>query len=95
MKKKCPFRTVSTVPSGCVWKHTWNPVSCSLAPIKVKECLKEKFIYLVGDSMAHQWMEYFKSSINSMSLSKLLFISLSEPSFSFQGEKGVVVMRIK
>ncbi|XP_046493520.1 NXPE family member 4 isoform X2 [Equus quagga] len=65
-KKKCKFGMTSTIPSGHVWKDTWNPVSCSLAPIKMKECLRGKFIHLMGDSTIRQWMEYFKSSINTL-----------------------------
>lgn len=89
VKRQCKFGMASTIPSGHVWKDTWNPVSCSLAAIEMKECLRGKFIYLLGDSTIRQWMEYFKSSINSMSLSELLLTSLSETSFSFQGEKGI------
>ncbi|XP_039085158.1 NXPE family member 4-like [Hyaena hyaena] len=66
MKKKCEFGMASTVPGGHVWKDTWNPVSCSLAPIKMKECLRGKFIYLMGDSKIRQWMEYFKNSISTL-----------------------------
>nr|XP_015097700.2 NXPE family member 4 isoform X2 [Vicugna pacos] len=66
VQKKCKFGMTSTVPSGHVWKDTWNPVSCSLAPIEMKECLKGKFVYLLGDSTIRQWMEYFKSSINTL-----------------------------
>lgn len=87
MKKKCKFGKASTIPSGYVWKDTWNPISCSLAPVEIKQCLKGKFIYLMGDSTIRQWMEYFKGSIKSMPESKPLFISFSERSFSFQTEK--------
>lgn len=87
MKMKCKFGMASTIPSGHVWKDTWNPVSCRLAPIEMKECLRGKFMYLLGDSTIRQWMEYFKNSIKSMPQSKPLFIPLSETSFSFQGEK--------
>ncbi|XP_006731281.1 NXPE family member 4 isoform X1 [Leptonychotes weddellii] len=66
MKKKCKFGVASTIPGGHVWKETWNPVSCSLAPVKMKECLRGKFIYLMGDSTIRQWMEYFKNSINTL-----------------------------
>ncbi|XP_045653483.1 NXPE family member 4 [Ursus americanus] len=66
MKKKCKFGMASTIPGGHVWKETWNPVSCSLAPIKMKECLRGKFIYLMGDSTIRQWMEYFKNSISTL-----------------------------
>ena len=81
MKKKCEFGMASTIPGGHVWKDTWNPVSCSLAPIKMKECLRGNFIYLMRDSTICQWMEYFKNSISSMPQSKLLFISLKEITF--------------
>nr|XP_030693331.1 NXPE family member 4-like [Globicephala melas] len=66
MKKKCKFGMASTIPSGYVWKDTWNPVSCSLAPIEMKECLRGKFIHLMGDSTIRQWIEYFKSSIKTL-----------------------------
>uniref|UniRef100_A0A8C6QY57 Neurexophilin and PC-esterase domain family, member 4 n=1 Tax=Nannospalax galili TaxID=1026970 RepID=A0A8C6QY57_NANGA len=65
-KEKCKLSKVSTVPSGHVWKNTWNPASCSLAPIKMKECLRGKFIHLMGDSTIRQWIEYFKSNINTL-----------------------------
>ncbi|XP_062951749.1 NXPE family member 4-like [Cynocephalus volans] len=66
MKEKCKFGMTSTIPSGYVWKDTWNPVSCSLATVKKNECLRGKFMYLLGDSTIRQWMEYFKSSINTL-----------------------------
>lgn len=77
VKEKCKLGMVSAIPSGHVWKNTWIPASCSLAPIKMKDCLSGKFIHLMGDSTIRQWMEYFKSKVNSMSQYKL-FWSLSE-----------------
>lgn len=82
MKKKCEFGMAYTILGGHVWKDTWNPISCSLAPIKMKECQRGTFVYIMGESRIHQWMEYFK---NSMPRSKLLFISLKEITFYFKG----------
>ncbi|XP_050612799.1 NXPE family member 4 [Macaca thibetana thibetana] len=65
-KEKCKVGMTSTIPSGHVWRNTWNPVSCSLATVKMKECLRGKLIYLMGDSTIRQWMEYFKASINTL-----------------------------
>nr|XP_001088696.1 NXPE family member 4 [Macaca mulatta] len=65
-KEKCKVGMTSTIPSGHVWRNTWNPVSCSLATVKMKECLRGKLIYLMGDSTMRQWMEYFKASINTL-----------------------------
>ncbi|XP_047375046.1 NXPE family member 4-like isoform X3 [Sciurus carolinensis] len=66
LKEKCKLGMTSTVPSGHVWKGTWNPVSCRLTPVKMDECLRGKFIHLLGDSTIRQWIEYFKASINSL-----------------------------
>uniref|UniRef100_A0A8D2DNJ9 Neurexophilin and PC-esterase domain family member 4 n=1 Tax=Sciurus vulgaris TaxID=55149 RepID=A0A8D2DNJ9_SCIVU len=66
LKEKCKLGMTSTVPSGHVWKGTWNPVSCRLTPVKMDECLRGKFVHLLGDSTIRQWIEYFKSSINSL-----------------------------
>ncbi|XP_052615590.1 NXPE family member 4-like [Peromyscus californicus insignis] len=65
-KERCKLGKASAIPSGHVWKNTWIPASCSLAPIKMKDCLRGKFIHLMGDSTIRQWMEYFKSSINTL-----------------------------
>lgn len=83
-KQRCKLGMVPAIPSGYVWKNSWNPASCSLAPIKMKDCLRGKLIHLMGDSTLRQWMEYFKSKINSMSQYTLV-LSLSETMFSFQG----------
>ncbi|XP_048199842.1 NXPE family member 4 isoform X2 [Perognathus longimembris pacificus] len=66
VKEKCKLGVRWTIPSGHVWRDTWNPVSCYLAPIEMKDCLRGKSIYLIGDSTIRQWMEYFKSSINTL-----------------------------
>ncbi|XP_012865041.1 PREDICTED: NXPE family member 4 [Dipodomys ordii] len=66
VKEKCKPGTRLTIPSGHVWQNTWNPVSCSLAQVNMKDCLRGKFIYLIGDSTIRQWMEYFKSSIDTL-----------------------------
>nr|XP_045002339.1 NXPE family member 4 isoform X1 [Jaculus jaculus]XP_045002340.1 NXPE family member 4 isoform X1 [Jaculus jaculus]XP_045002341.1 NXPE family member 4 isoform X1 [Jaculus jaculus]XP_045002342.1 NXPE family member 4 isoform X1 [Jaculus jaculus]XP_045002343.1 NXPE family member 4 isoform X1 [Jaculus jaculus]XP_045002344.1 NXPE family member 4 isoform X1 [Jaculus jaculus]XP_045002345.1 NXPE family member 4 isoform X1 [Jaculus jaculus]XP_045002346.1 NXPE family member 4 isoform X1 [Jaculus jacu len=65
-KEKCKLGMVSTIPSGHVWKNIWNPVSCSLAPVKTKDCLRGKLIYLLGDSTIRQWIEYFKTTISTL-----------------------------
>ena len=87
MKKKYKFGMASSIPSGHIWKDTWNPVSYSWAPIEVKDCLRRKCIYLMGDFTICQWMEYFKGSINSMSQSKPLFMSFSKILFHFKEKK--------
>ncbi|XP_027622811.1 NXPE family member 4 isoform X2 [Tupaia chinensis] len=66
VKEKCKLGMTTTIPSGHVWNDKWNPASCSLAPVEMKECLRGKFIYLMGDSTIRQWMEYFKTNINTL-----------------------------
>ncbi|XP_006890861.1 PREDICTED: NXPE family member 4 [Elephantulus edwardii] len=64
--KKCKPEVMSAVPSGYVLEETWNPVSCGLTHIDMKECLRGKFIHLLGDSTVRQWMEFFKENINTL-----------------------------
>uniref|UniRef100_A0A8D2IFF8 NXPE C-terminal domain-containing protein n=1 Tax=Urocitellus parryii TaxID=9999 RepID=A0A8D2IFF8_UROPR len=63
---KCNSKCSCVCGGGHVWKETWHPVSCSLAPIKMNECLRGKSIHLLGDSTIRQWIEYFKSKINTL-----------------------------
>ncbi|XP_019063759.1 NXPE family member 4 isoform X2 [Fukomys damarensis] len=66
VKEKCKPGMLPTIPSGHAWKYTWYPVSCSLTPVSMKDCLRGKLIYLMGDSTIRQWMEYFKASLNTL-----------------------------
>nr|XP_012603474.1 NXPE family member 4 isoform X1 [Microcebus murinus] len=66
VKEKCKPGMTSTVPSGHVWKNTWNPASCSLATVEMNKCLRGKSVYLLGDSTVRQWMEHFKRSIRTL-----------------------------
>ncbi|KAM5245989.1 NXPE family member 4 [Ctenodactylus gundi] len=66
IKEKCKLGMTSTIPTGYAWKDTWNPVSCSLVPLKLEDCLRGKLVYLMGDSTLRQWIEYFKASINTL-----------------------------
>ncbi|XP_013011136.2 NXPE family member 4 isoform X1 [Cavia porcellus] len=68
VKEKCKPGLISTVPSGHVWKYTWNPVSCILTPVSMKDCLSGKLIYLLGDSTVRQWIEYFKTRMQTLRL---------------------------
>ncbi|XP_040833209.1 NXPE family member 4-like isoform X1 [Ochotona curzoniae] len=64
--EKCKFGMTSALPSGHVWKGMWKPASCSLAPVEMKECLRGKFIHLMGDSTIRQWMEYFQTNVHTL-----------------------------
>lgn len=66
VKEKCKFGMAATIPSGHVWKDTWNPVSCNLAPVEMRECLKGKFLLLLGDSTIRQWIEHFVSNMKTL-----------------------------
>uniref|UniRef100_A0A8C6ABC5 NXPE C-terminal domain-containing protein n=1 Tax=Marmota marmota marmota TaxID=9994 RepID=A0A8C6ABC5_MARMA len=86
LKEKCKPRMTSTIPSGHVWKKIWHPGPCSLAPIKMNECLRGKSIYLLGDSTVRQWIEYFKSNINICKLQHQLAKDLDRK-FNMQWKK--------
>ncbi|XP_062821370.1 NXPE family member 4-like [Anolis carolinensis] len=62
--QKCPLGMGSPSPSGFFWQNRWHPVLCDIPAFdnftrQLDTCLKGKQIYLMGDSTARQWIEYF------------------------------------
>ncbi|XP_072467150.1 NXPE family member 4-like [Notamacropus eugenii] len=68
--ERCKLEMKSSVPDGYVWKNTWNLFSCNLSQFQtetqIKDCLKGKLIYIIGDSTTRQWMMYFTENIKTL-----------------------------
>ncbi|XP_043557027.1 NXPE family member 3-like [Chiloscyllium plagiosum] len=49
-------------PSGFYYQDKWMSTTCNIrrfdTPAKIKECLRRKIVYLLGDSTMRQWFEY-------------------------------------
>ncbi|XP_043849623.1 NXPE family member 4-like [Dromiciops gliroides] len=68
--ERCKPGMRSSIPDAYVWNNTWNLDSCNLSQfqteIQIKDCLKGKLIYIIGDSTTRQWMMYFTKNIKTL-----------------------------
>uniref|UniRef100_A0A670KKR7 NXPE C-terminal domain-containing protein n=1 Tax=Podarcis muralis TaxID=64176 RepID=A0A670KKR7_PODMU len=66
----CKVGMRSPSPRGFVWQNQWHPVFCSMSAFhtldRINACLKQKIIYLLGDSTVRQWMEYLTKRVNTL-----------------------------
>lgn len=68
-QEKCKIGMVSPNPSGFRLRDTWRPLFCNLSSFPstdhVNSCLKDKMIYLMGDSTLRQWFLYLVNMLKS------------------------------
>ncbi|XP_069470622.1 NXPE family member 1-like [Ambystoma mexicanum] len=70
IEQKCKIGMKSPFPSGYFMQNVWKPSFCTLsskpALDQINGCLKNKSVYLMGDSTLRQWMEYFGSILETL-----------------------------
>ncbi|KAM5135054.1 LOW QUALITY PROTEIN: NXPE family member 4-like [Mantella aurantiaca] len=68
--EQCKIGMVPSFPSGFVLQNKWRPVFCRLANFTLHEqmytCLKDKIIYLMGDSTVRQWHLYLAKTFKGL-----------------------------
>ncbi|KAM5135057.1 NXPE family member 1-like [Mantella aurantiaca] len=68
--EQCKIGMVPPFPSGFVVQNKWKPVFCHLANFTLHEqmftCLKDKMIYLMGDSTVRQWYLYLANTFKGL-----------------------------
>ncbi|XP_069470621.1 NXPE family member 1-like isoform X2 [Ambystoma mexicanum] len=70
IEQKCKIGMKSPFPSGHFVQNVWKPSFCTLsskpALDQINGCLKNKSVYLMGDSTLRQWIEYFGSIMKTL-----------------------------
>jgi len=54
------------VPAGFYLKDVWKSFVCNTQPFsspQMGNCLKNKIVYLMGDSTTRQWFEYLERNV--------------------------------
>ncbi len=75
--EKCRPGLHTPVPAGFYLNDVWTSFVCSTRHFTTQtttECLKDKHIYMMGDSTMRQWFEFFVKEVPSEITSCLLFI---------------------
>ncbi|KAG3286587.1 NXPE family member 2 [Ictidomys tridecemlineatus] len=70
IKKKCQIGMKNPSPSGYTLERSWISAFCKQIKFNtmqdISDCLKMKFIYLLGDSTLRQWMNYFLKVVKTL-----------------------------
>ncbi|RXN12346.1 NXPE family member 3-like protein [Labeo rohita] len=64
--EKCRSGLTTPVPAGFYLKDVWKSFVCNtrqFSPEQIGSCLKNKIVYLMGDSTTRQWFEYFEKIV--------------------------------
>ncbi|XP_073698614.1 NXPE family member 3-like [Garra rufa] len=64
--EKCRSGLRTPVPAGFYVKDVWKSFVCNtrqFSPAQMANCLKNKIVYLLGDSTTRQWFEYFEQKV--------------------------------
>ncbi|KAL0153669.1 hypothetical protein M9458_051034, partial [Cirrhinus mrigala] len=64
--EKCRSGLTTPVPAGFYLKDVWKSFVCNtrqFSPKQMRNCLKNKIVYLMGDSTTRQWFEYFEKTV--------------------------------
>ncbi|XP_018081230.1 NXPE family member 4 isoform X2 [Xenopus laevis] len=73
--EKCGIGMKLEYPSGHFMNNVWIPHACSMKSNhnleELNACMQGKVIYILGDSTLRQWMLYFQSKLNDMTILNL------------------------
>ncbi|KAF4118175.1 NXPE family member 3-like [Onychostoma macrolepis] len=64
--EKCRTGMTTPVPAGFYLKDVWKSFVCNtrqFSPAQMANCLKNKIVYLMGDSTTRQWFEYLERTV--------------------------------
>ncbi|KAE8592193.1 hypothetical protein XENTR_v10018682 [Xenopus tropicalis] len=74
-KERCRIGMKLEYPSGHFMNNFWIPHACSMKTNhnleELNTCMQGKVIYIFGDSTLRQWMLYFRSKLNEMTVLNL------------------------
>uniref|UniRef100_A0A6I8Q2K9 Neurexophilin and PC-esterase domain family member 2 n=1 Tax=Xenopus tropicalis TaxID=8364 RepID=A0A6I8Q2K9_XENTR len=74
-KERCRIGMKLEYPSGHSMNNVWIPHACSMKTNhnleELNTCMQGKVIYILGDSTLRQWMLYFKSKLNELTVLNL------------------------
>ncbi|XP_069086433.1 NXPE family member 2-like isoform X2 [Pleurodeles waltl] len=92
----CQSRMRSGLPSGFFYRNVWNPLFCNMSRFKagseVNACLKEKTIYLMGDSTLRQWIFYFPKLVKTLKFLDLHGIGLHQTKMAVDVDRNLQII---
>ncbi|XP_066578557.1 NXPE family member 3 [Amia ocellicauda] len=94
-EQKCAPGLDTPVPAGFYFQDRWTSLVCSARSFSSAEqivgCLKDKQLYMMGDSTLRQWFEYLQTTVPTLKLMNLHTSGQSGPLLAVDTGNNVVL----
>ncbi|XP_053547159.1 NXPE family member 4-like [Bombina bombina] len=95
-KTKCKIGMKLEFPGGYFMKNVWYPRECTMITYPTTEdlnqCMKEKFIYMFGDSTLKLWMKYFQKKLKNMTMLNLYGDGWAKPLLGIDLKRNMKIL---
>ncbi|KAM3923000.1 NXPE family member 1-like [Leptodactylus fuscus] len=93
--RNCTIGMQYPFPSGYVLQNKWRPVFCNIPNITTQDqmyaCMKDKMVYLYGDSTVRQWFDYLANALKGLKTFNLHRPGLSSKLFAADYKKNILM----
>ncbi|XP_073669291.1 NXPE family member 3-like isoform X2 [Paramisgurnus dabryanus] len=91
---KCRSGLTTPVPAGFFFKDVWKSFVCNtqeFSPLQLGKCLKNKIVYLFGDSTTRQWFEYLEKKVPGLKRMNLHTPRTGGPLMAVELKNNIIV----
>ncbi|XP_073698616.1 NXPE family member 3-like [Garra rufa] len=92
--EKCRSGLRTPVPAGFYLKDVWKSFVCNtrqFSPAQMGNCLKNKIVYLMGDSTTRQWFEYFEKKVPGLKRMDLHTNPAGSPLMAVELKNNIII----
>ncbi|XP_051538736.1 NXPE family member 3-like isoform X2 [Myxocyprinus asiaticus] len=92
--ERCRPGLKTPVPAGFYLHDIWKSFVCNtkrFSPPEMGNCLKNKIVYLMGDSTARQWFEYFEQKVPGLRRMDLHTYHIGGPLMAVELKNNIIV----
>ncbi|KAL1281358.1 hypothetical protein QQF64_000161 [Cirrhinus molitorella] len=92
--EKCKPGLTTPVPAGFYMKDVWKSFVCNtqqFSPAQIGKCLKNKIVYLMGDSTTRQWFEYLERKVPGIKRMNLHTNSAGGPLMAVELQNNIII----
>ncbi|XP_056105771.1 NXPE family member 3-like [Rhinichthys klamathensis goyatoka] len=92
--ERCRSGMTTPVPAGFYLKDVWNSFVCNtrqFSSAQMVNCLKNKIVYMMGDSTTRQWFEYLERNVPGIQRINLHTHHLGGPLMAVELKNSIIV----
>ncbi|XP_016407709.1 NXPE family member 3-like [Sinocyclocheilus rhinocerous] len=92
--EKCRSGMTTPVPAGFYLKDVWKSFVCNtrqFSSAQMGNCLKNKIVYLMGDSTTRQWFEYLEKTVPGIKRMDLHTLPAGGPLMAVELKNNIII----